>query len=48
MALKVVAFVRTGYMSYGSNVFDGSLTGLSLVGAVQYYILYVRIMQDPF
>uniref|UniRef100_A0AAZ3QK14 Ion transport domain-containing protein n=1 Tax=Oncorhynchus tshawytscha TaxID=74940 RepID=A0AAZ3QK14_ONCTS len=41
MALKVVAFGRTGYMSYGSNVFDGSLTGLSLVGAVQYYILYV-------
>eukprot|EP00063_Salmo_salar_P006384 XP_013981219.1 PREDICTED: two pore calcium channel protein 2-like [Salmo salar] len=30
MALKVVAFVWTGYVSYGSNVFDGSLTVLSL------------------
>ncbi|XP_029613333.1 two pore calcium channel protein 2-like [Salmo trutta] len=31
MELKVVAFGWTGYVSYGSNVFDGSLTVLSLM-----------------
>eukprot|EP00063_Salmo_salar_P006398 XP_013981233.1 PREDICTED: two pore calcium channel protein 2-like [Salmo salar] len=40
MALKVVAFVWTGYVSYGSNVFDGSLTVLSLGLPISIFATY--------
>ncbi|XP_055791026.1 two pore channel protein 2-like [Salvelinus fontinalis] len=40
MVLKVVAFGWTGYMSYGSNVFDGSLTVLSLGLQISIFATY--------